>query len=139
MSDIVQSARDSDTHRALVDAMHRAVQSDELDPASNYDRDKLNPPSVTGVGHDEETVDPWGEGDSENERDWLIQPSRDEFEFDEGEGVDLRDPSLLDLLSNKPVPGAVLNRSGRTNTAGSTSDGVNLSKPMRFTASRHVF
>ncbi|KAG8705180.1 hypothetical protein FRC09_003113 [Ceratobasidium sp. 395] len=91
---MVQSAKDSDTHRALVDAMHRAVQGDELDP-SNCDQDKTNPPSVT-AGQDEDKVDPWGEGDNENERDWSNQPSRDEFEFGEGEEVDLRDPSLLD-------------------------------------------
>ncbi|KAG8789943.1 hypothetical protein FRC12_013095 [Ceratobasidium sp. 428] len=117
--------------------MYRAVQGDELDP-SNYDRDKTNPPSAT-VGQDEKKVDPWGEGASKIESDWSTQPSRDEFEFGEGEGVDLRDPMLLDLLSDKPVPGAVLNRSGRTNTAESTSNGVESSKPIRFTASHHVF
>ncbi|KAG8795015.1 hypothetical protein FRC12_019098 [Ceratobasidium sp. 428] len=136
MSDIVQSARDSDTHRALVDAVHHAVQGDKLE--SSHDRDKANSPSVT-VDQDEGKIDPWDEEDSEDERDWSIQPSRDEFQFGEGEGVDLRDPSLLDLLSDKPVPGAVLNSSGCTSATESTDNGAKLSKPIRFTSSHHVF
>ncbi|KAG8793415.1 hypothetical protein FRC12_002790 [Ceratobasidium sp. 428] len=111
MYDMLQSTRDSDTTRALVDAKRHAIQG-ELGPSDG--QENTNSPSVI-VGRDEETINPWDEEDSDSERDWLIQPSRDEFEFGEAEGVNLRDPSLLDLLSDKPVPGATPNSSGRTN------------------------
>ncbi|KAG8785226.1 hypothetical protein FRC12_017838 [Ceratobasidium sp. 428] len=133
MSDMLQSTRDSDTARALVDAARHAVQGESTD-----NQEDTNSPSVI-VGRDEETIDPWDEEDSDGERDWSIQPSRDEFQFGEGEGVNLRDPSLLNLLSDKPVPGAILNSSGRTNTTENVGNGVKSSKPIRFTSSHHVF
>ncbi|KAG8735950.1 hypothetical protein FRC12_017830 [Ceratobasidium sp. 428] len=112
MAGMLQSTCNSDTARALVDATRHVVQG-ESGPCNS--QENTNSPSVI-IGRDEETIDPWDEENSDSQRDWSIQPSHDEFEFGEGRGVNLRDPSLLDLLSDKPVPVAVLNSSGHTNT-----------------------
>ncbi|KAG8769205.1 hypothetical protein FRC12_005099 [Ceratobasidium sp. 428] len=112
MAGMLQSTSDSNTARALVDEMRHSVQG-ESGPCNS--QENTNSPSVI-VGQDEGTIDPRNEEDSDGERDSSIQPSCDEFELGEGKGINLRNPSLLDLLSNKPVPVAVLNSSGRTNT-----------------------
>ncbi|QRW07847.1 hypothetical protein RhiLY_06846 [Ceratobasidium sp. AG-Ba] len=131
LTDIVQVANERDTVRKLVDS---ARYSSPAESTPSEGEESIGALSVA-LGDESETQDPWDEADSSDERDFSLQPVRNEFEFGENDGVNLREPYLIDMLSDKAIPNTILGNSSHPELPKTVSKAGGPLKPIRITGS----
>ncbi|QRV85389.1 hypothetical protein RhiJN_13407 [Ceratobasidium sp. AG-Ba] len=135
MSDMLQPVPDADVRRKLTEAVCYTTGAESSTPEGSSDINSAK----NNVSEDTGAVDPWDEEDSDDERDYSVQPGRDAFEFGEEEGVNLQDPCLLDLLSDKPVSGGFATVSSRSVTKKASTGSAAPHRPVRMTATSLSF